>query len=270
MIASHAAANGVPISLVRRVVRRESRYNPRAVGRGGAMGLMQIKYATARSMGYRGSPSGLLDANTNLTYAVKYLAGAYHAAGGNESRAQSYYQTGYYNATKRHRTTVASRHSYGTPAIAQSAPAFGNWQVASAPAPRQDRYARPAPQSLPALFDWQVANWQSAQPATAGRHRNLRYATRQAPSAFNWQVAQSTTPRRHRNLRYATGARTPQFNWRVARATSTHSYRSSYRYRYRQTRHAMRSAPTLFQSLQRMFTPPRPYRVARLNHGAAR
>jgi soluble lytic murein transglycosylase-like protein len=33
---------------VHRVIMRESRYNPRAVGHGGALGLMQIKHATAR------------------------------------------------------------------------------------------------------------------------------------------------------------------------------------------------------------------------------
>lgn len=101
LVASHAAANGVPASLVHRVIMRESRYNPRAVGRGGAMGMMQIKLATARSMGYTGSAEGLLDANTNMTYAVKYLAGAYRAAGGNESRAVGYYASGYYYAAKR-------------------------------------------------------------------------------------------------------------------------------------------------------------------------
>src|SRR5262249_52037964 len=54
-IAAHAQANGVPESLVRSVILRESRYNPRARGAGGAMGLMQIKHATARGMGYRGT-----------------------------------------------------------------------------------------------------------------------------------------------------------------------------------------------------------------------
>src|SRR4051812_34147920 len=69
MIAAHARANGIPESLVHRVVRRESGYNPHLVGSGGAMGLMQIKQATARGLGYAGSAAGLLDAETNLTYA---------------------------------------------------------------------------------------------------------------------------------------------------------------------------------------------------------
>ncbi len=101
LIAQYAATHGVPETLVHRVVRRESNYNPRAMGRGGALGLMQIKHATARAMGYTGSASGLLDANTNLAYAVPYLAGAYRVAGGNENRAVAYYASGYYYAAKR-------------------------------------------------------------------------------------------------------------------------------------------------------------------------
>jgi len=93
--------NGLPESLVHRVVIRESRYNAGAVGRGGAMGLMQIKYSTARAMGYTGSPSGLLNPETNLTYAVRYLAGAYKASGGNPNGAVSNYARGYHAAAKR-------------------------------------------------------------------------------------------------------------------------------------------------------------------------
>ena len=73
---------------------RESRYNPRAVSKGN-YGMMQIRLGTARAMGYTGSAAGLLDPNTNMTYAVKYLAGAYHAAGGNADRAVSLYASGY-------------------------------------------------------------------------------------------------------------------------------------------------------------------------------
>lgn len=100
LIASQAAANSVPEALVRRVIKRESRGNPRVV-HAGNYGLMQIKLATARSMGYRGSAAGLLDADTNMTYAVKYLAGAYRAAGGDMDRAVHYYAAGYYYAAKR-------------------------------------------------------------------------------------------------------------------------------------------------------------------------
>lgn len=100
LIAKHAAANGVPAELVHRVVRIESNYNPKARGRDGAMGLMQIKHQTARGVGYRGTQAGLLDADTNLKYGVRYLAGAYRVADGNHERAIAYYQSGYYYAAR--------------------------------------------------------------------------------------------------------------------------------------------------------------------------
>ena len=100
LIASHAASNGIPVELVHRVVVRESRYRASAMGRGGATGLMQIKLATARSMGYRGSAAGLLDPDTNLTYGVRYLAGAYRAARGHPGRAVGYYASGYRGAAR--------------------------------------------------------------------------------------------------------------------------------------------------------------------------
>jgi soluble lytic murein transglycosylase-like protein len=103
LVASHARANGLPEALVHRVIVRESRYQPRLVGRGGTIGLMQIKLATARSLGYTGDAEGLRDPNTNLTYAVKYLAGAYRAANGDHNRAVAYYASGYYAAAKRQR-----------------------------------------------------------------------------------------------------------------------------------------------------------------------
>lgn len=95
MIARHAQMNGLPEALVHRVVIRESRYNAHVVGAGGAMGLMQIKLGTAREMGYAGTAAGLLDPETNLTYAVRYLAGAYRVAGGDEDRAVALYARGY-------------------------------------------------------------------------------------------------------------------------------------------------------------------------------
>ncbi len=116
LIAKHAKANDVPETLVHRVVQRESRYNPRAMGRGGAMGLMQIKHPTARSLGYSGSAAGLLDADTNLTYAVRYLAGAYRVANGDQSRAVSYYARGYYYDAKRKGMLAGLRAS---PALAK-------------------------------------------------------------------------------------------------------------------------------------------------------
>ena len=113
LIAKHSAAYGVPESLVRRVIHIESKGNPRVVSKGN-YGLMQIRLGTAKSMGYRGTADGLLDADTNMTYAVKYLASAYRAAGCNEQRAINYYQRGFYKrptskcALPRSATQIAS------------------------------------------------------------------------------------------------------------------------------------------------------------------
>jgi soluble lytic murein transglycosylase-like protein len=96
LIEQHASANGLPIALVRQVIRRESNFNPRAVYQGN-YGLMQIRLGTARALGYRGTAEGLLDPQTNMTYGMRYLAGAYAAAHGNEARTLVLYSSGYYS-----------------------------------------------------------------------------------------------------------------------------------------------------------------------------
>lgn len=100
LIAATAAQYKLPPALLHKIIKRESNYNPSALFRG-HWGLMQIKYATAKSMGYRGEPKGLLDAATNLEYGGKYLAGAYIVAGGNAERALRLYRSGYYYEAKR-------------------------------------------------------------------------------------------------------------------------------------------------------------------------
>jgi soluble lytic murein transglycosylase-like protein len=81
LIAHYARIHGIPVSLVRRVVAKESGYEPAAFNHR-FYGLMQVTYRTARSMGYRGGPEGLFDPEVNLTYGVPYLADAYRLADG--------------------------------------------------------------------------------------------------------------------------------------------------------------------------------------------
>lgn len=100
LIKSYAQHYEVPESLVRRVAKRESTLNPKARN-GQYWGLMQISHATARGMGYVGAAAGLLDPETNLKYAVRYLRGAYMVAKGNEDVADRLYQRGYYYDAKR-------------------------------------------------------------------------------------------------------------------------------------------------------------------------
>jgi soluble lytic murein transglycosylase-like protein len=92
-IEHHAALNNVPFSLATAMIRIESRYNANARS-GPNLGLGQISLGTAKSLGYKGSAQGLLNAETNLTYSIKYLAQAYRLAKGNTCGTVMRYQNG--------------------------------------------------------------------------------------------------------------------------------------------------------------------------------
>lgn len=95
LIQKYATVHEIPESLLHRVIQRESDY--RADARNGPYwGLMQILPQTARTMGFRGQPSDLLDAETNLIYAGRYLRGAWLLSDGDEATAVSWYARGYY------------------------------------------------------------------------------------------------------------------------------------------------------------------------------
>ncbi|MFZ1469064.1 MAG: lytic transglycosylase domain-containing protein [Paracoccaceae bacterium] len=100
LIVKYAAVHEIPESLLHRIIQRESGYNA-AARNGPYYGLMQILPQTAGTMGYRGSPAGLLDAETNLKYAGKYLRGAWLVSGGSEDKAVMWYAKGYYYEAKR-------------------------------------------------------------------------------------------------------------------------------------------------------------------------
>src|SRR3954465_8055823 len=180
LITKHAKANGVPESLVHRVVRRESNYNPRAYHRGN-WGLMQIRHGTARSMGYTGSAAGLLDANTNLSYAVPYLANAYRVAGGDQSRAVSLYASGFYYVARR-RVLLGSlkKGPIGSdPAeVAQAQPApptLGSWLTAAFTPPAQAQAQAQAQQVAMAEPAPEAAE-EPAAPVSRRRGRRARLA----------------------------------------------------------------------------------------------
>ncbi|MEL6203744.1 MAG: lytic transglycosylase domain-containing protein [Pseudomonadota bacterium] len=85
----------VPRELVHKVVQRESDYRP-AARNGPYWGMMQILPETARGMGFEGRPQDLLDADTNLEFAVKYLRGAWLVSDGSMDEAVMWYARGYY------------------------------------------------------------------------------------------------------------------------------------------------------------------------------
>ncbi|WP_234894173.1 lytic transglycosylase domain-containing protein, partial [Sinorhizobium fredii] len=100
LIKHYAELNGLPLELVHRVVKRESNYNPHAYSKGN-YGLMQIRYNTARGLGYDGPAEGLFDAETNLKYATRYLRGAWMVADNQHDGAVKLYASGYYYHAKR-------------------------------------------------------------------------------------------------------------------------------------------------------------------------
>lgn len=100
MVDHHARNHGVPFALAHQLVMKESRYNPAARNRS-FWGLMQLRFETARSVGYRGPAGGLLDPDVNLRYGMAYLGNAYRVAGGDARRAMALYSKGFYYEAKR-------------------------------------------------------------------------------------------------------------------------------------------------------------------------
>jgi len=95
LIDRYAAANGIPAAFARAVVRVESNFNPRATGAQGEVGLMQIKYQTARGVGFTGTREQLYDPATNLQWGMKYLAMSWKLGGNTPCGAVMKYQGGH-------------------------------------------------------------------------------------------------------------------------------------------------------------------------------
>lgn len=76
MTVSHQ--NNLPPGLLESVCKVESNLNPKAYhyhdGKGDSLGICQIKLASAKMVGFKGSAKDLMSPKTNITYAGKYLA----------------------------------------------------------------------------------------------------------------------------------------------------------------------------------------------------
>jgi soluble lytic murein transglycosylase-like protein len=89
-IAEAARSNQVEAALLHAVIAVESNYNPRAVSRKGALGLMQLMPATARSMGVIDP----MNASQNIRGGAKYLRQLLDQFANNKSLALAAYNAG--------------------------------------------------------------------------------------------------------------------------------------------------------------------------------
>lgn len=95
-IAAAAARHGVDQAIVRAIIHAESAFNPNALSRVGAQGLMQLMPATARRFGV----GDAFDAAQNIQGGVEYLAWLLKRFDGNLTYAAAGYNAGEGNVDK--------------------------------------------------------------------------------------------------------------------------------------------------------------------------
>lgn len=93
----YAEQYNIPYDVAYRLIQRESRFNPEAVGGIGELGLGQVRPTTAQDPGYGVrpiDPSLLTDPNENLRFTFEYLSALRDHFGGDLSLALAGYNAG--------------------------------------------------------------------------------------------------------------------------------------------------------------------------------
>ncbi|WP_407050315.1 transglycosylase SLT domain-containing protein [Methyloraptor flagellatus] len=96
LVADAAAENGVPVALATAIVDMESGFDPTKTSDEGKIGLMQIRYETARNLGFRGRSAELKSPEVNVKYGMKYLAAAYKRADKDTCKTAMKFTSGVY------------------------------------------------------------------------------------------------------------------------------------------------------------------------------
>jgi soluble lytic murein transglycosylase-like protein len=89
-IEAAAARHNVDVNLVRSIIKVESNFNPRAVSRKGAIGLMQLMPATARELNVRNP----FDINQNVDGGVRHFKGLLQNFNGDVRKSLAAYNAG--------------------------------------------------------------------------------------------------------------------------------------------------------------------------------
>lgn len=99
LIDEAAAAASLPPAFVRAIAREESSFNPNAVSRANAFGLIQILVPTARGyardVGVEPTPQNLRDASTNLAFGTRFMARLFRRFEANPALVPAAYNAGH-------------------------------------------------------------------------------------------------------------------------------------------------------------------------------